>query len=284
MDRRRYLVLLGAAASGCTGRRSAPGTPRSETAAPTTTPPGTRTAADSDRTTLESNEPYETGEGWVARVSVYRARRAIVAAGDQPAPVVPADRQFLQVGVTTRGDGAPAPEELCLAAAVDGESPDPACTARLEAVRADRVGRLQAVPVPLQFEGDRAAVVWERSDAPTVRWRVPAATVDALRRPPEFVVEGLEVPETAQDGETIEVGITVRNEGGRKDWFVAELGLASTPGGEALELAYGAGESLTKPRDLVADFRGGDDLVVRLDWGLDAVERRVRRATSGGDA
>lgn len=191
---------------------------------------------------------------------------------------MPPDRQFLQVGVETSGSGAPAPEDLCLAATVDGERPVDGCPARLDA--AGDAGSLQAVPVPLSFESapESAAVVWDRPDAPNVRWTVDDQTVDALANPPEFVVEGLDAPDVVPAGEAFEVGITVHNRGGRRDWFVAELGLSSAADGEELELAYGAGERLTKPRSLVADFGGADELVVRLDWGSDAVEATVARA------
>jgi hypothetical protein len=191
---------------------------------------------------------------------------------------MPPDRQFLQVGVETSGPGAPAPADLCLAATVDGERPVGGCPARFDA--AGDAGSLQALPVPLSFDAapDSAAVVWDRPDASNVRWRVGDRVVDALSRPPAFVVEGLDVPDAVPAGEAFEVGITLRNAGGRRDWLVADLGLASAPGGETLELACGAGERLTKPRSPVADFGERDELTVRLDWGLDAIEATVARA------
>ena len=282
---RRALLRLGGGAllgglAGCAGA-PAGGTasePSEAPAAPTRTPPGTRTPASPDRTTLESNEPYRTAAGWTVRVAVFRVRRGVVAAApDGGRPVIPRDRQFLQVGVETSGPDAPAPVDLCLAATVDGERPVEGCPARLDA--AGEAGSLQALPVPLSFETapGSAAVVWDRPDAPAVRWTVGDRTVDALARPPEFVVEGLDAPDAVPPGEEFEVGITVHNAGGRRDWFVAELGLASAAEGEALELAYGAGERLTKPRSLVADFGGSDELVVRLDWGLGASEATVAR-------
>jgi hypothetical protein len=47
--------------------------------------------------------------------------------------------------------------------------------------------------------------------------------------------------------------------------------------GDPLELACGAGERPTKP-PLVAAFGDADELAVRLDWALDAVETTVARA------
>ncbi|MFB6129627.1 MAG: hypothetical protein ABEJ28_02270 [Salinigranum sp.] len=287
MRRRRYLLCLGAGLTGCVSRgpastptRSRTTTPSdARTADPTTTPSGTRTAVASDRRTLESNEPYRTAAGWRVRVTVFRARRGLVAVGDpRDEPVVPADRQFLEVGVETRGDGAPPPEDLCLSAAVDGEYPFEDCPVRIEAVDPDRLGTVQALPVPLEFGGAGAAVVWRRTDGPNVRWGVSDRTLAALRRPPAFVVEDVAVPDVAAEGETFDVEVTLHNAGRRADWFVAELGVASASGGRAVELACGAGETLTKTRELTARFGGNEALTVRLDWGLDAIERRVERA------
>ena len=287
MKRRRYLALLSAGLAGCGGLRSdAPETTPTTTAnasagdaTPTGTPSGTRTPVDPERRVLESNEPYRTADGHVVRVSIYRARRGIVEAGTvHDRPLVPADRQFLQVGVDTNGEDAPDPEDLCLAATVDGERPYDGCTARIEAVGGDRRGKLQAVPVPLRFDGDAAAVVWRRDGAPDVRWTVSDRTLDALGTPPEFVVEEFAVPETVADGEPFEVEITVSNDGRRTGWFVAEVGPASRSDGLDVEIPYDPGETRAVTRELRASFGDGDEMPVRLDWDRDAIEKTVRRA------
>ncbi|MFB6161269.1 MAG: hypothetical protein ABEJ61_08865 [Haloferacaceae archaeon] len=277
MRRRRYLALLGAGLAGCANRDgdAAPAA-TDATAAPTATPPGTRTAAESR--TLENNEPYRTPDGWRLRVNTLRVRRGVIVHGDpHDEAVVPPDRQFLQVLVSTDGTGAPAPGDACLTATVDGERRFGDCTSRLEAVPPRRLGELHAVPVPLPTAAERAAVVWTGGSR-RVRWRVPASTVAALGRPPAFVVESFAVPGRVPAGEPFEASLTVRNEGDRADWFVAELGLASAADGTNLEVAYDAGERRTVTRELTARFGGDDALTVRLDRGRDATERTVRRA------
>lgn len=287
MQRRRYLALVGTSVAGCVGRRSdatpvdeatSANTSR-ESGTPTETQPGTRTPGDPEQRVLESNEPYRTANGQVVRVSIYRAQRGIVEAGIvHDRPLVPDDRQFLQVGVETDGDDAPAPGELCLTANVEEKRSFDGCTARIEAVDGDRRGKLQAIPVPLEFDGDAAAIVWDRENGENVQWSVPDRTLADLRTLPEFVVEDLTVPETATDGEPFEVGITVRNDGGRKDWFVAELGPASLSDGRDLELPYDPGETRTVARELRASFGDGDEMLVKLDWDRDSIEKPVRRA------
>lgn len=285
MNRRRYLACLGATATvlaGCVGTESPrTATERDSTAepAPTKTPDGTRTPASPESTTLESNEPYRTPDGWTLRVAVYRVRRGIIEWGpDHTDAVVPADRQFLQAGVRTSGDGAPDPGECCLVAEIDGERPYEDCTSRLEAISGERLGQLHAVPVPLPTDADEAAVVWRSDEGHEARWRVDGTTVAELARPPEFVVEDLVVPETAADGEEIEAEITLRNDGGRTDWFAAELGFASASDATDLEIPLDAGERVTVPRGLTARFGERDEATVVLDWGLDSLARTVARA------
>lgn len=284
MNRRRYLALLGASVAGCADRQTE-GTPVGATSpnsseeAPTKTPPGTQTPVDPEQRVLESNEPYQTADGDVVRVSIYRARRGIIEAGMvHDRPLLPDDKQFLQVGVATDGDDPLDPEQLCLTATVDGDRPYEGCTSRIEGVDNDRRGKLQAIPVSLSFDGDAAAIVWERDDAGNVRWTVPERTVAALRKPPEFVVEGLTVPETATDGEAFDVEITVRNDGGRKDWFVAEIGPADLSDGHDMEVPYSPGERRTVTRELRASFEDENEMIVRLDWDRDSIEKPVRRA------
>lgn len=284
MNRRRYLALLGATTtlSGCVGTEG-PGTATepgaSGTPAPTMTPDGTRTPASSEATTLESNEPYRTPSGWTLRVAVYRVRRGIIEWGTVHSDaVVPEDRQFLQAGVRTSGEGAPDPGELCVTAEIDGKRPYEGCTSRLEAVSRGRLGQLHAVPVPLPTDADSVTVVWKSGDGHEARWRIDGTTVAELARPPEFVVEDLAVPETVADGEEFEAEITVRNDGQRKDWFVAELGFASASDATDLEIPLDVGERVTVPRTLSAHFGEGDELTVVLDWDLDSLSRTVRRA------
>lgn len=286
MKRRRYLALATASLAGCAGRESE-GTPPETTTSgnpsgdtPTRTPPGTRTAADPEKRLLESNEPYQTADGQTVRLSIYRARRGIVEAGMvHNRPLVPENMQFLQVGVDIDGeDGAADPETLCLAATVDGERPFEGCTARVEAIDSDRQGTLQAVPVPLTFSGDDAAIVWERPETGNVQWIVPERTLASLRSPPEFVVENVSMPETVRDSEPFDVDITVSNEGGRKDWFVAELRPLSYSDGPDLEVPYDPGESRTVTRELTANFGESDELLVRLDWDLGSVTKTVQLA------
>jgi len=132
--------------------------------------------------------------------------------------------------------------------------------------------------VPLSFDGERATVVWHRPDARDISWRVSDTKLTALRQLPAFVVEELSIPDTAEDGETIEVGITVRNDGDRKDWFVAALGHSNISGDTHLEIPYDAGEKRTVPRDLTVRFSDADALTVRLDWGIDAIEKQITKA------
>lgn len=286
MKRRRYLALATAALAGCTGSESEGTPPQTTTTSdasgetPTKTPTGTRTPVDPEKRVLDSNEPYQTVDGQTVRLSIYRARRGIVEAGMvHNRPLVPEDKQFLQVGVKTDGeDGAPDPEELCLAATVDGERPFEGCTARVEAIDSDRQGTVQAVPVPLAVQGEEAAIVWQRADAGPVRWVVPDRTLASLHSPPEFVVESVSVPETVPDGEPFDIEITVSNEGGRKDWFVAELGLAAYSDGLDVEIPYDPDETRTVSRELTANFGDSDELLVRLDWDVGSVEEAVQRA------
>lgn len=49
--------------------------------------------------------------------------------------------------------------------------------------------------------------------------------------------------------EPFDVEITVSNDGGRKDWFVAELGLASYSDGVNLEVPYDPEETRSVPRE-----------------------------------
>lgn len=289
MDRRHYLGGLATILTGCAGQRgSTPATSKgpTETSSPTTaarttpapTPPEARTAVPPDETDLASNTLYRTGEGWIAGVAIFRARRAIVAGtATDGEPVFPPSKQFLQLGVDTYGAAAPAPDSLCLAAAVDGDRPFEGCPAHVDP-GGEPFGTLQAVPVPLEFDGESAAVVWDRQDAPAVRWRVGSRTLDALRHPPNFVVKDLVVPEAVAENDRFEVGIDVQNTGERKDWFVAELGLQSETDGMNVELPFRAGERNTPTRELTADFGGSDELTVRLDWGLDAIETQVEKA------
>lgn len=284
MNRRRYLAVLGATTtlSGCVFVDGpAPGTERDSTAepVPTTTPDGTRTPASSDSTTLASNEPYRTPEGWALRVSVYRVRRGIIEWGPvHTDAVVPENRQFLQIGVHTSGEGAPDPGELCFVAEIDGERPFEGCTSRIEAVSREKLGQVQAVPVPLPNEADSVAVVWRSDDGHEARWTVPRMAVAELARPPEFVVEDLAVPDSVADGEEFEVEITPRNDGQRSDWFVAELGLGAASDAMDIEIPLDAGERVTVPRRLPAHFGENDELTIVLDWNLDSLERVVERA------
>lgn len=285
MHRRRYLALLGAtttALAGCVDADT-PGTATESdsdgTPAPTETPAGTRTPASPESTTLESNEPYRTPEGWTLRVAIYRVRRGIIEWGTvHTDAVVPEDRQFLQVGVRTDGEGAPDPSELCFVAEIDGERPYGGCASRLEAVSREKFGQVHAVPVPLPTDANAVAVVWHSGDGYEPRWTVPTRTVAALRRVPEFVVEDLAVPESVADGEEFEVEITLRNDGDRTDWFVAELGFASASDGLDLEIPLDPGERVTVPRTLPAQFGEEDELTVVLDWDLGSLTRTVTRA------
>jgi hypothetical protein len=284
MNRRRYLAVLGGATAGLAGCVDSDDTattvePETGADAPTKTPDGTRTPASPESTTLENNEPYRTPEGWTLRVVVYRVRRGIVEWGTvHTDAVVPEDRQFLQAGVRTGGEGAPDPSELCIVAEVDGERPFEGCTSRLEAVSREKLGQLHAVPVPLPTDADSVAVVWHSGDGHEARWRVDGTTVAELDRPPEFVVEDLAVPDSVADGEEFEVDITLRNDGGRKDWFAAELGFASASDAMDLEIPLGVGERVTVPRTLTAHFAEGDEATVVLDWDLDSLSRTVMRA------
>lgn len=283
MNRRRYLAVLGGATAGfagCVDSDDAATTVEPETGAdaPTTTPAGTRTPARSESTTLESNEPYRTPDGWTLRVAVYRVRRGVIEWGTvHTDAVVPEDRQFLQVGVRTDGEGAPDPSELCFVAEVDGERPYEGCTSRIEAVP-DRLGQLHGVPVPLPSEAQSAAVVWRSGDGHEARWLVDGTTVAELARPPEFVVEDLSVPKRVADGEEFEVEITLRNDGEREDWFVGQLGFAAASFARDLEVPLDAGERVTVPRTLPARFGESDELTVVLDWDLDSLTRTVTRA------
>ncbi|MFB6068334.1 MAG: hypothetical protein ABEJ90_00210 [Halobacterium sp.] len=286
MYRRRLLALAGLAAGGSGCLDSAPdgdaparstpagGTGDATERAPTTTPPGTRTPA--TRRTLASNEPYRTARGWTLRVRTYRVRRGVLAhRPDGFAVSVPEGRQYLQVGVETSGAGAPPPRDLRLAAAVDGQLPFGPRTSVLEAVPADRLGTVQAVPVPVPFSGRSVSLRWTPPDQPPVEWAVSDRLTDRLAVRPDLRAS-LDAPEQTA-GDRIPVTLTVGNDGRRDDWLVARLALAGAAE-RPVELAVGAGETRTVERTLPAAFGDDGRATVVLDWGLDAVRRTVERA------
>jgi hypothetical protein len=72
-------------------------------------------------------------------------------------------------------------------------------------------------------------------------------TLEAL---PEFVVESVSGPESAQVGEDVEFTVTVRNEGERTGVFLAGFQFGGLPG--LVDLAVPPGETATGGRDFTA--------------------------------
>lgn len=173
--------------------------------------------------------------------------------------------QYLVVDVETAGfDRA---NVSLFDVAVDGEP----LQADAHAVTGDAelADGLVAFPVPVA-PADEAAIVWERTDRPDRRWRVPAAVVAEFARAPVFGVR--DVTFAAEDG----LGVAVENVGDRDGTFrlwisaphaydISHVATWAVPAGETVTHRVPTGAMS------FADPEGG--VTFELDWGTGSTER-----------
>lgn len=80
-----------------------------------------------------------------------------------------------------------------------------------------------AFEVPLHVEHSRVLVEWVGDDE-SARWTWDDDLVRALRSPPDFRVDAVDVPDGFACDEPFESAVTVANDGGREDIFHAIIG------------------------------------------------------------
>ncbi|MFD1512012.1 hypothetical protein [Halomarina rubra] len=263
MKRRRLLTLLGAAAlpvAGCLDTTESPGTPSSDTTAPSS-----ETATESPSFAVEN----------------VGTRRQALTSGVHLDVAAHAGTQFVGFDVTETGTPTHR-TRLGSQFAVDLDGtryPDGYDTVTNTLGVVPRVG----VPVPDDVAPDEGAILQVDGDAVVDRWALSEETLTALASPAAFVVESVEVPETAEPA-SFEASVTVRNEGSGDGVFLAEFGAAVVSDVAEVEFAVPAGESVTHTETIPTEgveSVDGDVLPVVYDDGYSRRRREVTVEAGG---
>lgn len=295
MQRRRLLASLsalgaGLSIAGCLGSES-PGTPTPDEATEATateqttetTPPATETTTTSSETTIEPTtlalgETFETPEGGTVTVHDVRVQRTVYTQFPHVDPVTRPGEQFVVADATLSDN------ELfrAFSVAADGQVFDVGTTDALAAPFEEPEGELFGVPVPAPLDAERAAVVWSDEDdrgdenGASARWSLSADHRRALANPPEFTVEEFAVPEEVEGGSSFTAALTVANSGSGDGTFRAELGATTISDTPEIQVEVPAGETVSAERTVEPHYPGdADELTVRLNWGIESVERTV---------
>ncbi|NEU57568.1 hypothetical protein [Halorussus sp. MSC15.2] len=287
MRRRRLLSSLSALGAslpiaGCVGAES-PGTPTAgRTTETETTPPAPETTtassdASADSETLALGGTFETPEGGTVTVHDVHVQRTAYTQFPHVSPIAYSSRQFVVVDATVSD------HELFrqFSVAVDGRLLDGAASA-LTGPFSEPEGELFGVSVPAPLDAERAAVVWsaEKGTADeeyaTARWPLSADHRRALANPPEFSVEGFEVPSEVERGSSFTAELTVANSGTGDETFSAELGATTISDTPEIRVEVPAGETVSTERTVEPHYpENYEELTVQLNWGIESIEQTV---------
>jgi hypothetical protein len=176
---------------------------------------------------------------------------------------------------TTDETAAVHPANLDLALALDDEATADDPLVRLRGPTAER-GQAVAFPVPLDAAPDEATVTWAAGDR-SATWPIPEDVVARLGGHADFAVRSVAVPEgPVQPGATVDVTVTVANEGDRDGTFRYELGDGGVSDHPEFALTVAAGGTASRTHSLtVRDFDGRQTFPVVCDWGADRVTPEV---------
>jgi len=264
MDRRQYLataVGLGAGSlAGCNSYFA----DETDTAGTEDRSPAESLTGGSSGTRSPAPPNTLSAGSYTVTLSNPRVRASIRDAGVHVDVRAEHGSQFLLLDAET-GDARV--EEIPARVVSDGEP----ITDRLSLVgRPDRkTAGVIGFPLPVSDYGT-VAVVLESAEE-TARWRVPDATVEMLSRTPEFTVDGIEVPDSVQVGESFDASFTVANDGDRDARFLAEFGHTLLSDTGEVEVAVPVGERRTHTSTIDPFYdESPAEIPVILDWGLQA--------------
>ena len=133
--------------------------------------------------------------------------------------------------------------------------------------------QLPAFPVPV-IEAKSGAIIWERANDEPVRWDLPEETVEQFGLSPDFSVTGLTTPGTVARGDNFEATFTVKNNGQKTEYFMAEFGHDTRIDSTEVLLEVPKGEQrsytkLIKPQYSENEDESEEEIKVILDWGCD---------------
>ncbi|MDS0242248.1 MULTISPECIES: hypothetical protein [unclassified Haloferax] len=222
---------------------------------------GTDNSSQGDR--LPLSESIQTDQGWSLSVTNTRVRKCVIQTNTVHSnPACGQGTQYLLVDVETSGSDAPSASTLNIGFDFAGKY--------IEAQPLDSRSNQKsmvatyAVTVDVSSAPSGATIVWQGERDEQARWAVPKETVTKLSSSPEFHIESFEAPDTAADGQEVEVLITVANQGDRDGRFIAELGDAALSDQPEISIEVKKGESVTEIYDIEVNYLEEEKMVLVL--------------------
>jgi hypothetical protein len=264
MDRRQYLAMAVGLGAGSLAGCNSYSADETDTAGADDGSPAEQ-STDGPAGTRPPTDPNTLSAGsHTVTLADPRVRASIRDAGVHVDVRAEPGSQFLVVDAET---GDTRVGEIPVRVVADGEpiTDRPSLVGRPEEKTAGVLG----FPVPVSDYGSVAVVL--ESAGETARWRVPDATVETLSRAPEFTVDGIELPDSVQSGESFDASFTVTNDGDRDARFLAEFGHTLLSDTGEVEVAVPAGDRRTHTSTIDPFYdEGPAEIPVVLDWGLQA--------------
>lgn len=279
-SRRELLhTIVGSAVVVTTGcvTQSVTGTPTegANRKAVTTASESTPTSTPS-QVSLAVGEPYRTADSWTVTVENVSVQASIVEfRSAHPAPVYTDEGQFVTADVVVDDVTGNAPDPAGLRIFVRTPTLDRS-TRRYVAAKTneDDVRQRVGFPVPLSAPPRAGAIVWVPDTGPTVRWQLPARTLQAIPKAPKFRLRAFGVKDIA--GDMVEVTLTVENASEYDGTFRAELGDQAFSDQPEIAVEVPADESVTVTRRILAEFRDRTEATIVLRWRGGTLRRTVR--------
>lgn len=261
-----------AATAGCLGTFDGPFTdsgsaePTTSDAGPTTDPPSRVT----------------TRDGHVVDLGTIDVQPSILVMGVHTDVRAHNGTSFVRLSVVLRNDeGAPVTDPEAYEAIREASSVrlDAGAHAQVVYDRAhDGPGVVLALAVPVgDYDDGEFGVGLGGGDS--VHVPVPDEALAAIADPAAFEVHDLAV-EDPVGGDELDATVTVENVGGTDGRFLAELGPTSVSDSPEVDFDVGAHEERREEVSVgLALPSGVEEATVRLDWGVDGLERTVSVAS-----
>lgn len=138
----------------------------------------------------------------------------------------------------------------------------------------DDIRQRVAFPLAVDPAPDAGGVIWSNLDGRTVQWELPTELVAAIGLRPSFELQEFDAWDVP--GDEVAVSVTVANSGAGDGRFLAEAGNERISDQPEIAVGVPSGETVTRSRNVWAEFGDTEEVTVVLGWRDTRLERTVQ--------